>query len=161
LQHLLDARNVELFERMGVLSRRELESRLEIYAEQYVKTLNIEAETTASMARTMILPAAVEYQERVARSVNAAAAAGCDPAGTRALLDDVCAAISRLKSAIDHLERNNSPVRPTASLEHAQRMRDRVIPGMAAVRKEADQLEKLLPYELWPLPTYRDLLFIK
>jgi glutamine synthetase len=161
LPHLLDDRSVELFETMGVLSRRELESRLEIYSEQYVKTLNIEAETTASIAKTMILPAAIEYQERVARSVNGAAAAGCDPEGARAVLSEVCEAVSTLKSAIDELEHVNAPLRPAEKLDHARLMRDRVIPAQAAVRKVGDRLEKLLPDALWPLPTYRDLLFIK
>jgi glutamine synthetase len=161
LEHLLSARSVELFEETGVLSRRELESRLEIYAEQYAKTLTIEAETTASMAMTMILPAAVEYQERVARSVNEAAGAGCDPVGARALLSEVCDAVTRLKSALDHLERVTSPLHPAGKLDNARLMRDRVIPAQTAVRTVADQLEKLLPNELWPLPTYRDLLFIK
>jgi glutamine synthetase len=161
LQHLVSARSVELFEKTGVLSRRELESRLEIYAEQYAKTLTIEAETTATMAMTMILPAAVEYQERVARSVNEATRADCDPVGARALLSEVCDAVNKLKSAIDQLERVTSPLHPAGKLDNARLMRDRVIPAQAAVRTVADHLEKLIPNDLWPLPTYRDLLFIK
>lgn len=161
LNHLLDAKNVELFEKAGVLSRRELESRLEIYADQYVKCLNIEAETTASIVRTAILPAAIEFQERVARSVNAAAAAGCDPEGARALLEEVCGAVSKLVLALNHLERVNAPLRPGSRLEHARLMRDKVLPAQNAARAAADRLEKLMPEDLWPLPTYRDMLFIK
>jgi glutamine synthetase len=161
LHHLLDAKNVELFEKAGVLSQRELESRLEIYTEQYVKALNIEAETTASIARTMILPAAIEFQERVARSVNAATAAGCDPEGARALLGEVCNAVSELQAALDRLERVNAPPRPASRFERAGLMRDEVLPAQKATRAVADRLEKLMPDGLWPLPTYRDLLFIK
>lgn len=161
LHHLLDTKNVEVFEKTGVLSQRELESRLEIYTDQYVKTLNIEAETTASLARTMILPAAIEFQERVSRSVNAAAAAGCDPEGARAVLGEVCDGVTKLKAALDRLERVNAPPRPASRLEHARLMRDEVLPDQNAVRAAADRLEKLMPDDLWPLPTYRDLLFIK
>ena len=161
LDRLLDGKNVEVFEKSGVLSRRELESRHEIYTEQYVKSLNIEAETTASIVRTMILPAAVEFQERVARSVNAATAAGSDPEGARSLLDEICAAVSRLKSALDQLERVNAQNAPISKAEHARYMRDQVLPAQSEVRSSADRIEKLMPDDLWPLPTYRDLLFVK
>jgi glutamine synthetase len=161
LPQLLDPKSVELFESQKVLSRRELESRLEIYTEQYAKTLNIEAETTASIAATMILPAALEYQQRVARSVNEAAAAGCDPRGARAVLEEVCEAVSALKAALDELVRVNAAERPARRLEQARTMRDAVLPAQNAVRAAGDRLERLMPDELWPLPTYRDMLFIK
>jgi glutamine synthetase len=161
LPHLLDAKSVELFEKYGVLSRRELESRLEIYMEQYIKSINIEAETTASMARTMLLPASVQYQEQVARSVNAATAAGCDPKGASELLREVCDAISEFKSAVDDLVRVNAQERPAGLAERARMMRDTVLPAQNAVRAIADRLERLLPDDLWPLPIYREMLFIK
>jgi glutamine synthetase len=161
LRHLVAEKNVELFERYGVLSRRELESRLEIYAEQYGKTLNIEAEMTATIAQTMILPSAIEYQERLARSVRAVEAADCDPGSTRALLEEVCRETSDLETAIRELVRVNALDPPDEMLERAAFMRDIVLPAQNAVRSAADQLEKKLPVALCPLPLYRDLLFNK
>jgi glutamine synthetase len=161
LPHLLDAKNVEVFGKYNVLSKREVQSRFDIYIEQYIKTVNIEAETTASIARTAILPAALAYQQRIAESVNAVSAAGCDSKGGRDLLAEVCDLVSELKATIDALARINDHQTPAAKLEHARMMRDRVLPAMSAVRGLADRLEKLVPDDLWPLPKYREMLFIK
>jgi len=161
LPHLLDAKNVEVFGKYNVLSKREVQSRFDIYIEQYIKTVNIEAETTASIARTAILPAALAYQQRIAESVNAVSAAGCDSKGGRDLLAEVCDLVSEFKATIDALARINDHETPAAKLEHARMMRDRVLPAMSAVRGLADRLEKLVPDDLWPLPKYREMLFIK
>ncbi len=93
--------------------------------------------------------------------MNAAAAAGCDPEGARALLEEVCTSVSTLKTALDQLERVNAPLRPVSKAEHARLMRDKVIPAQNEARAAADRLERLMPDDLWPLPTYRDLLFVK
>jgi glutamine synthetase len=161
LPHLLDAKNVEVFEKYGVLSKREVESRFDVYMEQYIKTLNIEAETTASIARTSILPTALTYQGRIAESVTAVTAAGCQSKGGRKVLTEVCELASELKSAIDDLARANDHGTPATRLEHALYMRDQVLPAMNGVRASADRLEKILPDDLWPLSTYREMLFIK
>jgi hypothetical protein len=73
----------------------------------------------------------------------------------------VCDGVTKLKAALDRLERVNAPLRPASQREHARLMRDEVLPDQNAVRAAADRLEKLMPDDLWPLPTYRDLLFIK
>jgi len=161
LAHLLDAKNRDVFARYGVLSQRELESRFEIYLEQYVKTINIEAETTAAIARTMILPAALSYQTRVAQAINAVATAGCESTGARELLAELCELVDQFKAAIDALVTANLHEHPSALLEHATLMRDQVLPAMNDVRGVADRLEKVVPDELWPLPTYREMLSIK
>jgi glutamine synthetase len=161
LPHLLDAKNVEVFEKYDVLSKREVESRFDVYMEQYIKTLNIEAETTASIARTSILPTALTYQGRIAESVTAVTAAGCESKGGREVLAEVCELASEFKSAIDDLARANDHGTPATRLEHALYMRDQVLPAMNGVRASADRLEKILPDDLWPLPTYREMLFIK
>jgi glutamine synthetase len=161
LPHLLDAKNVEVFGKYGVLSKREVQSRFDIYMEQYIKTVNIEAETTASIARTSILPAALGFQQRVAESVNAVSAAGCDSKGGRDLLAEVCDLVSAFKAAIDELARINEHEAPVAKLDDALMMRDQVLPAMNAVRGLADRLEKIVPDDLWPLPKYREMLFIK
>ncbi len=77
------------------------------------------------------------------------------------MLGEVCDGVTKLKAALDRLERVNAPLRPASRLEHARLMRDEVLPDQNAVRAAADRLEKLMPDDLWPLPTYRDLLFIK
>jgi glutamine synthetase len=161
LPHLLDAKNVDVFGKYRVLSKREVESRFEIYMEQYIKTVNIEAETTASIARTSILPAALSYQTRIAESVNAVSASGCDSKGGRELLAEVCDLVSEFKAAIDALVRVNDHETPATRLDHGLIMRDQVLPAMKAVRALADRLEKIVPDDLWPLPKYREMLFIK
>lgn len=161
LPHLIDDKNIALFEKYNVLSKRELHARYEIYVEQYVKTINIEAETTASMARTMLLPAALKFQEEIANSVNAAGAAGVQCDGGKALLSELCTLICQFKTAIDTLVVVNNHEDPPTKLEHAVLMRDRIIPAMNQVRRLADALEKMVPDELWPLPSYREMLFIK
>jgi hypothetical protein len=124
LPHLLDAKNVDVFGKYRVLSKREVESRFEIYMEQYIKTVNIEAETTASIARTSILPAALSYQTRIAESVNAVSASGCDSKGGRELLAEVCDLVSEFKAAIDALVRVNDHETPATRLDHGLIMRD-------------------------------------
>ncbi|MBV8954497.1 MAG: glutamine synthetase type III, partial [Solirubrobacterales bacterium] len=151
LPHLVAEDTVGLFSSYGVLSERELESRYEVFLEQYVTRLNIEAETAASIARTMLLPAAArhvavlrqaELPELVAES--------------EALLAEFTAAIKKLENA------NLSENQPHDDLlEHAEYMRDTVIPAMSATRTAADKLEKVVADDLWPLPKYSEILFIK
>jgi glutamine synthetase len=161
LPHLADEKNVAVFEKYDVLSRREVLSRRDIYLEQYVKTINIEAEMTAALARTMILPAALAYQERVANSVNAAAGASQECSGGRALLGEVCDLVCQLKSSIDVLVGLNDHETPDDLLGHARMMQGEILPAAMEVRRIADELERVVPDELWPLPTYREMLFLK
>ena len=151
LPYLVDKDTVELFETYGVLSRRELESRYEVFAEQYVAKLNIEAETAASIARTMLLPAAVSHLV-VLRD-----------AQLPELISELEALIGQFVTAIKSLEEANlSDNQPHDDLlEHGEYMQNRVIPAMAGVRGVADRLEKVVADELWPLPKYSEILFIK
>ena len=126
-----------------MLSERELESRYEVSVEQYATKLNIEAETAASIARTMILPAA-------ARHLAASSAAGLEGSVNET------EASSTSSSNAKALEKANAPTTSPTSrrLEHAKYMRDKVIPAMDAVRETADKLEKIVADDLWPLPKY-------
>jgi len=151
LPYLVNADTVSLFSKYTVLSERELESRYEVFLEQYVTKLNIEAETAASIARTMLLPAAARYHAELL------AAQLADLAGeTSELIEQFSEAIRRLESA------NLSENQPHDDvLEHARYMHDRVLPAMSGVREAADRLEKVVADDLWPLPKYSEILFIK
>jgi glutamine synthetase len=150
LPHLVAAATVEAFDAYNVLSERELHSRYDVMVEQYVIRANIEAETAAMIARTMILPAAVRHLETLK-------AAGVESLVTELspLVDDLVATIRALEAA------NATHEGEEGSLDHAKYMRDTVIPAMASVREVADRLEGIVPDDLWPLPKYAEILFIK
>jgi glutamine synthetase len=151
LPYLISDDTVELFSNYGVLSQRELESRYEVSLEQYVTKLNIESETAASIARTMLLPAAVRYLALLRKGVVPSLATE-----TEEMLEDFIAAIVALEDA------NLPESQPHDELlEHAKYMHDAVIPAMGLVREAADKLEKIVADDLWPLPKYAEILFIK
>ncbi len=151
LPYLISDETQELFSNYGVLSERELESRYEVFLEQYVTKLNIEAETAASIARTMLVPASARH---LALLVSAQ---------LPELASEVETALNTLVEALRSLETANlAENQPHDDLmEHAEYMRDTTIPAMAAVRESADKLEKLVADDLWPLPKYSEILFIK
>ena len=151
LPWLLDKQTVAAFKKYKVLSKRELESRLEVFTEQYAVKINIESETAAQIARTMLLPAAV-------RHLNELKATGLDE-----LVEEVEPLVKELQYAIVKLEDANlSDNQPDGSaMKWATYMRDTTIPAMDDVRDVADRLEKLVADDLWPLPKYSEMLFIK
>jgi len=149
LPWLVEDSTVKLFEEYDVLTRRELEARYEVFSEQYVVKLNIEAETAASIARTMLLPAALRHLGEV----RAAAVKG--------MASDLQALVEEFVFAIDRLDAVNAEHPKAEGLEHARYMRDSVLPAMDDVRDVADRLEKIVADDLWPLPKYSEMLFIK
>ena len=154
LPWLVEPSTVEVFERYDVLSERELESRYEVFVEQYVTKLNIEAETAAAIARTMLLPACVSYLVQLG-------AAG-DSSGIAKLSDEVSAQVDSFVDALHQLEvANDNHPDGVEVLESATYVKDTVIPAMDAVREIADRVERLVPDSLWPLPKYSEILFIK
>jgi glutamine synthetase len=161
LTNLEREENKALFEKYGVLSARELESRHEIALDQYFKTINIEGETTAHMAQTMILPAAVRYLNELFAVLERGQNAGLDTAGTRRIVEQVNALINELSVALAHLVEQNAELGGDDVHSKAYHMRDNIVPAMAAVRSLTDRLEKVVPDDFWPLPTYRDMLFVK
>jgi glutamine synthetase len=151
LPWLVDKGTVALFKKYGVLSKRELESREEVFLEQYSVKLNIEAETAASIARTQILPSTVRY-------LNELRMAGLDE-----LIEEIEPVVKELHFAVRALEDANLKDNQDDSspIKWANYMRDRVVPAMEDVREVADRLEGLIPDDLWPLPKYSEMLFIK
>jgi glutamine synthetase len=152
---------IDLFAKYKVYSPKELESRFNILAEAYVKTLNIEANTALMIAKSMILPAALRYQREVGESISAAKAAGAaTPAGVETFAWLV-SAINDLQLHITKLEKAQSHHADGDAFAHAKHMRQDVFPALNNLRAAADKLETLVADDLWPLPTYREMLFIK
>ncbi len=151
LPYLVAEDTVAVFSSYGVLSNRELEARYEVFAEQYVTRINIEAETAASMARTMLLPAAASHLALLLE------------AQLTDLGEETSELISEFTDAIKTLESANlAENQPHGdALEHSEYIRDTVIPAMNQTRAVADKLEKVVADDLWPLPKYSEILFIK
>src|SRR5262249_42119439 len=138
-----------------------LQSRYAILSEHYVKTVNIEGQLMSMMARTMILPAALRYQAEVATAVTATKTAGVDNHLQMELLKSLSATITDFQSAIATLDKALSRHADGDAYVHAKLMRDTVLPAMAELRKQGDKLETSVADDLWPLPSYREMLFIK
>jgi glutamine synthetase len=151
---------VDLFKRYKVLSKAELESRADVFVEKFVKQVTIEAETMVSMVRTMILPAALKHQARLAQAVSAAADAGVSSPSQREMLEEFVDLVDDLREKTAALEEVTAH-HDADPLKHARHIKTAVRPAMAAVRAVADELETQVASDLWPMPTYRDLLFIK
>jgi glutamine synthetase len=149
LPEVLSDQTVKAFEKYDVLSHRELESRFEVWSEQYTIRANIEAETAASIARTMLLPAGLRH------------VALLEAAGLDALTADVRSLVSEFAEAIGVLEEANQYPDGVEGLELAVYARDNQMTAMERVRELGDQLEKIVADDLWPLPKYSEILFIK
>jgi glutamine synthetase len=151
LPWLVEKSTVAVFKKYKVLSKRELESRHEVFLEQYAVKINIESETAASIARTQILPAAV-------RHLNELRAAGLEE-----LIGEVEPLIKELHFALLKLEDANLKDNQDDSspVKWAAYMHDTVVLAMDDVRDVADRLEGLVADDLWPLPKYAEMLFIK
>jgi glutamine synthetase len=145
---------VEVFEKYGVLSQRELASREEVYSEIYCAKVNVEANLVTEMGRTMIYPAAVTYLNDLATT--AANMKSISKDFNTATLDKVSGLIGDLESALDALDTIHA-----ADTHEPSYQANEVLPAMLKVREAADALEALVPDSLWPLPTYQEMLFIK
>jgi glutamine synthetase len=153
--------SIELLTKYRVYSERELQSRYAILCENYVKTVNIEGRLMSMMAKTMILPAALRYQGEVASAVNATKAAGADNSAQVELLKSLTATISDFQKATASLDRALAHHANGDLHGHATYFRDSVLPAMAEVRTFGDKLETMVADDLWPLPSYREMLFVK
>ncbi|MFI5235991.1 MAG: glutamine synthetase III [Gemmatimonadales bacterium] len=153
-------KNVDLFRKYGVLSKAEVDARAHIAIEKYIKQLGIEAETMVIMARTQILPAALGYQERLARALSSIEAAGVKSADQLIQLKEYVALVGRFRDAIVALEQVVAHHDEDA-MTHAAHIQKKVRPAMDKLREHADQLEAQVAADSWPWPTYRELLFLK
>jgi glutamine synthetase len=150
---------VAMFEKYKVLSKRELESRQDIYLEQYIKTVSAEARSVIEVAKTMIFPAAVRYQGQLAGTCASLKAVGYT--FDTDTLDKVTALVKKLQDGIADVEKAMAHHSADGLLSEAKHCCTDVLPAMLAVRKTADELEGIVADDLWPLPTYQEMLFIK
>jgi glutamine synthetase len=158
LPELVSESAMELFRTYGVFSEREMHSRYEIGLEHYALSVGVEARLTLEVGTTSVLPAAVRHQTEVALNLGALRAAGVEPDATALKelttpVSEMRLALSSLRSALD--ERGGS-----TAMEDARHARDALLPAMAAVRAAADVLEGVVADDLWPLPTYQEMLYI-
>jgi glutamine synthetase len=161
LPQLVTKESVALFDKYKVLNEREVHARYEIMVETYNKTVNVEGQLTVLMANRYVLPAAFEYAKQVGQSVAAVKAAGGKSVEGKKLLDKVTKLTDEFKKRTDKLQAALEHESTGSAEKHAKHFRDAVIPGMLALRETSDALEAVIPHELWPLATYREMLFIK
>ena len=159
--HLLDAKNKKVLSEHGILSEVELASRYEIYNENYSKVINIEALTMLDMAKKLYLPAASKYAKELAEIVSLKkAAGGADDSYESELLAKVSsltASIYNKVKALDKAVIEAKNVSETGAL--ALYYRNTVFQAMSELRENVDELEGCVPAEVWPVPSYADLLF--
>jgi glutamine synthetase len=152
---------VKAFEKYGVLNERELRARHEVVLEQYNKTINIEAQLMVLMANRYILPAAYRYQTQVGQSVAAVKAAGSTAKEAKRGLDKLVGYTEQFKVKVDRLQTLLEHEGNGDAEKHAKYFRDKVVPAMVALREIGDSLECIVPHDIWPLPTYREMLFVR
>lgn len=158
---LISEKAIQLFERHQVFSKSELYSRYEIFLEQYCKSINIESLTMIDMTKHQIIPAAIKYATKLALSVNAVKSAGADASVQSEILEETSSYLISLKQKLAELEKVTSEAKTKGDC-YAQGMyyRDIVFKSMEELRIAADKLETIIDAELWPLPTYAQMLFM-
>ncbi len=163
LEHILDKKNVELFEKHKVYSKVELTSRYEIHNECYSKVINIEALTMLDMAKKQILPAGSKFAQELAQTLaeKKSIAPDCDLSYESDLLKQVSSLTGAIYSGVKELEKAVDGVKDVqgGAGKVAMYYREVVFAAMNKLRASSDVLETLVPKDLWPFPTYSDLLF--
>jgi len=148
LAALIDEDAIALFEKYNILTRAELESRYEVYMEAYRMTIRIEADTAATMARTQIPLPVIEFQKELAESISATEALGCDMKESKLLVQEVAREFENL-------------IKKTKALESTSLCNpEEAIAAMNDLRETVDRLEHICPKELWPLPSYAEMMFM-
>jgi glutamine synthetase len=151
---------VAMFEKFHVMTRTELESRAEIKYENYAKAINIEAKTMIDIASKQIIPAVIKYTRSLADTVNAVTAAGAEASVQLELLKETTALLAQTKAALAHLiEVEAVAVDKAEGEEQAIYYHDIVTAAMAELRTPVDKLEMIVDKEMWPMPSYGDLIF--
>ena len=159
---LLEEKSVQLFERFGVFTRAELQSRAEISYETYTKAMNIESRAMIDIASKQIIPAVVQYTTALASSINQIQSA-CPEANITVqieLLKECSNALAEAKAALTELTAlTDGACNYAEGPERAHYFREKIVPVMEALRTPVDKLEMLVAKDMWPMPSYGDLLF--
>ena len=151
---------VKLFERFNVFTRAELESRAEIQYEAYAKAINIEARTMIDMASKQFVPAFIGYTKTLADTINSVKAAGADASVQMEILNEVSALLKETKEALQILVKlTEEAAGKEEGPEQANFYHSDVVPAMEALRAPVDKLEMIIDKEVWPMPSYGDLIF--
>lgn len=161
IPYLATDKSVALFERFGVFTRAELESRVEVEYETYAKTINIEAKAMMNIAGKQIIPAVIKYATSLATSVNAVTAAcGADVSVQTELLTETSTLLAEAQTALKKLhEVTEKAVAMEEGRVQAVAYRDEVKVAMDELRAPIDKLEMIVDKDVWPMPSYGDLIF--
>lgn len=160
IEALTSEESIALFARHGVLTRTEVLSRAVVREDAYIKTLRIEARTMAKMMQELVLPAAMRWQDALALQKAHIEAVGAAAPVQSQQLAFVGQRVCALAQGIDELNRALSALDGTTiSCENARAWRDGVLPVMERLRETSDALERVLPRDMWPVPTYGEMLF--
>ena len=160
LPELMKKDAIKLLEHFKILNEREVHARYEVFLENYNKTINVEGQLMVLIANRYILPAALEYQRNIGQSVAAVKAGGASSVQGKRLLSQYTKLVDKFKTQSDALAAALDHSNGSAE-KHAKYMRDKVVPAMNKLRETGDEIEVLTPHEIWPLPTYREMLFVK
>ncbi len=156
---LLKPETVKMFERFKIFTKTELQSRAEILYETYSKTINIEALTMIDMAKKQIIPAVMSYTGELANTVISIKQAGVEPKVQKKVLKDTNELLEQMQKAMEVLEKDTAKAAKMSGKKQAEFYRDTVCADMIALRTPADQLERIVDKDLWPFPTYGELIF--
>ena len=152
---------VELFSKYKVYSEKELTSRFNILSEAYVKAVHIEAQTALLLAKQFVMPAALRFTKEVADSVASAKAAGATSLAGTEILSALISGTNDLYRDTAALEKAAGHVGDGDAFAHAKHTKEHIVSAMLNLRGVVDKLETIIPDDIWPLPTYREMLFIK
>ena len=157
---LVDDSTVKMYERFNIMSKAELEARKEILFEQYAGVRNIEALTMIDMASKMFIPSVVYYTKELADTAIAVKEAGADASTQIELLNAVTAKLNETKAGLEDLKKATAKAQSIDNnQEKAESYKSEVMAAMAELRKPVDELEMIVDKEVWPVPSYGDILF--
>lgn len=157
---LATEKSVALFEKFGVFTRAELESRVEIQFETYAKAINIEAKAMIDIASKQLIPAVIKYTKSLADTVIAVKGCGIDPDVQEELLKETSVLLGEARTGLAKLIALDAEAAKISNAEaQAKFFHSEVVPAMSALRKPIDKLEMIVDKDLWPMPSYGDLIF--
>jgi len=165
IKHIVSKESIELFSKYNVLSEEEIRSRYHIYLEAYNKTINIEAALTKEIAQTQIIPTALKYVSEISKGIGSMAGSSGLEEGSLSVVtesvNEVLGNVAKMKKEIKNLEKAMEKAGKTEGEQAmAEEYCGKVIPAMVKVREFGDKLETIVDDEIWPLPKYREMLFL-